>query len=227
MYDATLGRFLERDPIATSDDSNTYEYARGNPLDKVDPSGEECCCVESLDITNIRAYAKAPLFGHKFDLVAKLAYKPTQGFGFCDCKLKWEEKSDRPPARQRVKPNTWNDLYALYPESRIWDKWDSRAKNPPGDTVTMTDDPGIRDDGPPRTLFFRITVESAHPCDCKHTWMTVYATQELDPAALGAFQTSSFRRGLFEEGRMPQFDEKGTPPPPFRFPPPPGFGRNP
>jgi hypothetical protein len=97
-------------------------------------------------------------------------------------------------------------------------------RNPPGETVTLTDRPTIRDFDPERTLFFRITVESSAPCDCNYSRMTVYATQELDPAALGVFQIQSFRRGLFEEGSMPRFDEKEKPPPPVQFPPPPGFG---
>jgi hypothetical protein len=227
MYDPTLGRFLQRDPIADNIVINTYEYAADNPPNRVDPSGEDCCCVDSLDITNITAFTREPIFGHKFDVVAKLTYKPTKAFNFCDCNLKWEEKTDRPPADQNVQPNVWNDLYALYPKSRLWDKWDSRTKNPPGETVPLRDTPYIRTDGPPRTLYFRITVESAPSCDCKYTYMTVYATQELDPAALGPLRTQSFRRGLFEEGKIPQFDERATPPPPVRFPPPAGFGPNP
>src|SRR3954462_1582534 len=40
MYDATLGRFLSRDPIGQEGGSIAlYAYARGSPTDMVDPLG--------------------------------------------------------------------------------------------------------------------------------------------------------------------------------------------
>jgi len=41
MYDPTLGRFLERAPAGfLTGDGNLYEYARGDPVDFIDPSGD-------------------------------------------------------------------------------------------------------------------------------------------------------------------------------------------
>ena len=38
-YDATLGRFLSRDPIGFAGGLNLYEYAANSPVDTVDPEG--------------------------------------------------------------------------------------------------------------------------------------------------------------------------------------------
>jgi RHS repeat-associated protein len=38
-YDPEIGRFLQRDPIGISGGLNVYEYAAGNPVTAVDPSG--------------------------------------------------------------------------------------------------------------------------------------------------------------------------------------------
>jgi len=40
FYSANLGRFLQPDPIGTSDDLNLYAYVRNDPVNYTDPSGE-------------------------------------------------------------------------------------------------------------------------------------------------------------------------------------------
>lgn len=41
MYDTTLGRFLQRDPLGYADGLNLYEYAGSNPPNRHDPDGTE------------------------------------------------------------------------------------------------------------------------------------------------------------------------------------------
>jgi hypothetical protein len=51
MYDATLGRFLQRDPIGYAGGSpDLYEYVLDNPATNVDPTGEtiEICCAPAF-----------------------------------------------------------------------------------------------------------------------------------------------------------------------------------
>lgn len=40
-YDASLGRFISRDPIGMTDQINLYAYVHNNPLGMTDPSGRK------------------------------------------------------------------------------------------------------------------------------------------------------------------------------------------
>jgi RHS repeat-associated protein len=44
-YSASLGRFLQADPIGYGDDMNMYAYVGGDPVNATDPSGMKCVSV--------------------------------------------------------------------------------------------------------------------------------------------------------------------------------------
>lgn len=43
VYDPRIGRFLQVDPIGNKDDLNLYTYVGGDPLNRLDPSGQSQC----------------------------------------------------------------------------------------------------------------------------------------------------------------------------------------
>ncbi|HYO50895.1 MAG TPA: DUF4157 domain-containing protein [Chloroflexia bacterium] len=140
-----------------------------------------CCCVNSVSIGNINRIDNTTHMGHSFDLVASMAYT---GNGTKDsCRLEWWEKTNVPaiPGHQ---PNTWTDMYALYPQSPTFDPWKNRAEPCPGNnSVTIMDPPSLgKRPGRTvtRTLEFRIVVNSGASCNtCGNASKQATATQVL------------------------------------------------
>ncbi|NJL71348.1 MAG: RHS repeat-associated core domain-containing protein [Candidatus Competibacteraceae bacterium] len=58
-YDADLGRWLSRDPIAESGGNNLYQYVRATPVLMIDPLGLVCECSSELAAANAASAALA------------------------------------------------------------------------------------------------------------------------------------------------------------------------
>ena len=65
-YDPAIGRFIQRDPLGVLGDLNVYEYARSNPLGRIDPLG--------LDRWDVVEDYRAIQIG------VKLVYNPRTGY---------------------------------------------------------------------------------------------------------------------------------------------------
>lgn len=62
MYDATLGRFLSRDPMASLDPANLYAYVHDRPTGALDPLGlynNWTCCSNVQQYWQINGYTSA------------------------------------------------------------------------------------------------------------------------------------------------------------------------
>lgn len=148
------------------------------------------CTPTSAAIKNVKKYTSGKLYGHEFDFVVDLTYTKL-GAGATkddDAKLEWWEKTDRPPSWQTtVKKDTWNDMFALYPTSPVFNNWTGRTKPVPGnETVTLHDPPAASVDMPARTLEFNLKVIGGGK--------TVSATgkQVLEPDGKGGIKTQTF-----------------------------------
>jgi hypothetical protein len=152
------------------------------------PAGCRCCPV-SMEIQNVNPYRTGNMYGHSFDVVIGLEYDVPPGRGSpIDCELVWRERTDRPPTWQGVEPNTWNDMFKLFPGSPVFAPWTNRTKPCPGtETVTLTDPPATSVNRPARTLEFDLDVRG-RTCGTQ----TVRAKQVLEPDGAGDIKTQTF-----------------------------------
>jgi len=146
------------------------------------------CTPTSASIKNVKKFTKGKLYGHKFDFVVDLTYSKG-ATKHKDCDLEWWEKTTRPPAWQTViKKNTWNDMFALYPTSPVFDGWTKNRKKPcPGkETAKLHDPPAASVDLPARTLWFNLKVKGGG------TTKSATGKQVLEPDGKGGIKTQTF-----------------------------------
>jgi len=132
----------------------------GTPAPRA-PAPAGCDCVpSSVQIKNVSPYRSGKLYGHNFDVEVALTYFAAASGPGTDAQLFWFERTDRAPAWQSLRPNVWNDMFALFPTSPTFDGWTkNRTKPCPGsETATIHDPPAASVDLPARTLEFDIYV---------------------------------------------------------------------
>lgn len=152
------------------------------------PTG--CDCVpSSVQIKNVSPYRSGKLYGHRFDVAVQLDYFPApSGSTGQDARLYWYEKTDSPPPWQGLRPNVWNEMFALFPTSPTFDAWTkNRTKPCPGnETATIKDPPAESVDRPARTLEFDVYVRGSN---ISHN---ARAKQVLEPDGAGGVKTQTF-----------------------------------
>jgi len=201
-YSASLGRFIERDPIGfEAGDNNWYRFVGNSPLALVDPWGlcaETCCCVDDLLIQDVERYVDTTgndmgitlsRWGHSFRVVASLTNKPGTG---SKCTLEWFERSTSGTQwtkEDHIDHTRWHDAYKLFKEkdgnatAENWLKYEKREA-PYKDmalgpfTIVAIDTPSMpRMSSGERRIAIRVS--SAEGCDCPNPSVTRGFTQKL------------------------------------------------
>lgn len=153
------------------------------------PATAGCDCVpSSVQIKNVSPFRRGSLYGHEFDVEVALTYVAAASGPGTDAQLFWFERTDRAPAWQGLKPNVWNDMFALFPTSPTFDGWTkNRTKPCPGsETATIHDPPAASVDLPARTLEFDIYVRG------RQISHNARAKQVLEPDGKGGVKTQTF-----------------------------------
>jgi hypothetical protein len=147
------------------------------------------CVPRQVAIKNVQSFRRGKLYGHSYDVAITVDYfTPPAGRSGQDAQLIWREKTDRPPSWYGVAPNTWNDMFTLFPGSPTFAGWTkNRTKPCPGSEVaTITDPPVARVDLPARTMEFDIYVRGMQ---VSHN---ARARQVLEPDGKGGVKTQTF-----------------------------------
>jgi RHS repeat-associated protein len=213
-YVGYVGRWLSRDPIGYRGGRSLYGYVMSHPLDLTDPDGLDivrrctccCCCVESLSIpeASIKKERHGQFYGHSFNVVIETKY--VWSSRRVDCTLKWLEKTNR-PYDNRMKPDTWTDMYILRPRPDFTNWIDRKAvcdRNRDVKLPTIISDSPMADiNQPARYLYFAIKVESGKGCRCQYPSLWVFATQILEPWPFGQGRV---KRQDFDPTELPPYE---------------------
>jgi len=94
-FHATLGRWLQRDPMGYHDGNSLYEYVRSNPIGYLDPAGLACCC-KSITVSNapvaggIGGMPLGPITGadaFAYGFKVRIEAAVTDGDDICSCDM--------------------------------------------------------------------------------------------------------------------------------------------
>jgi len=203
FYSPELGKWISRDPIEERSGYNMYTFCRNNSISNIDARGLStdkpkcrCCCVKDLTIRDIVESSKIFL-GSSFDVDFNLEYKDDPK-NSNDCKLKWQEKTNRPypvDHDKTMKPNEPNEMTEIFTESPTFKNWFKRP-NKDSHIIVNERDYGVYPEGvidsmhddaqvsvittESRKLEIKITIESGEGCQCGQPSLTKYLIQNID-----------------------------------------------
>jgi RHS repeat-associated protein len=196
-YNASTGRWLNRDPIDEAGGRNLYAFVRNNGLGSVDYLGRistsravcGCCeCAVGISMGTVVKYQRDPVTGYPgswFDWTVYLDYFPTDKPG--SVSYKWWElfSANLPPEVIRAggKPGKWFDYDQLkYSTGINWRTRDKSCTPPVGRTYVDYDRPFLNPALGKRVL--HILIAYINPPCCGPAYpkvVQISAVQTIDP----------------------------------------------
>ena len=105
-YDATIGRWIAKDPIGFGGGQNLYAYCDGDPVNSIDPTGEEPLQVDGLDVQQM------------------VEAMPRLGGGMCginySCRAPWYEEEIEKSSNIINRPGDGSERFLERRLARLW-----------------------------------------------------------------------------------------------------------